>query len=246
MVDRNYTRRNSPDSKIHRVYQTLGEKISKELGLERTGANRSGRFTTAAYNVNFLKDLDRTPGNIFFDVNGWNTGHSEQEAADGTLVVNDYGCLHGIAHVNQNGQGTMRSNIVTAVIPDFKGNALQYKASREGFMEMCKKHGRLMGPVEINPTSLSLFESKETNEVGLPAFRLLVIEAAGVYGVNSKGQGIYWSIQQYPLSDFVSTDEEKPAEQSAGRSRRSRTAPATTPADAGASADMEKEPVTAG
>ena len=68
----------------------------------------------------------------------------------------------------------------------------------------------------------------------------MVIEAAGIFGEDTEGHAVYWSIMQYPTDSFPerTTDEGTTKSTRTGRTPRSRVAQ-TEP-----SAETEKELAT--
>ena len=77
-------------------------------------------------------------------------------------------------------------------------------------------------------------------------FSLVVIEAAGIFGEDTEGHALFWSIMQYPLDNFPdrTTDEETPKSTSTRRAPRSRPAQTGSSEEHGPSAETEKELAT--
>ena len=226
----------SPLQLLSNAYQTIGKEKAEELGLHCTGTQRAGRNEVLTFDMRHDKNLERTVGNIMVKVSHAAVNTSEFKDTEGETQVRHYGGLIGTAGVNMDGQGTLQSSFPCIVIPDRKSNYMQRNAVNASFASLI---GKLEGveATEVNPASVNIYEST-TLVNGLPTFRIAVIEASGLFG-ECNDTGFYWSVMQYPLSDFVSKKEEDAPKTS--RTRRPRVKTPQTPADdqTGDSADME-------
>ena len=232
----NWNRGISPEQLLSNAYQTIGKDLAEELGLHCTGSKREGRNEVLTFDMRHDKHLERTVGNIMVKVFHPALNSSKFEDVEGNAQVRHYGGLTGSAGVNMDGQGTLQSMFPCIVIPDRKSNYMQRNAVNGSFASLI---GKLEGveAAEVNPASINIYEST-TLVNGLPTFRIAVIEASGLFG-ECNDTGFYWSVMQYPLSDFVSKKEEDAPKTS--RTRRPRAKTPQTPADDqhGDSADVD-------
>ena len=176
-----------------------------------------------------VKTLPATMGNILTEFGQWNTNVSTFKDNDGVEQQYHYGGYCGFANVNLDGQGTLSSRIPCVVIHARKRNAQQRGDVRESFAQLGKK---LKGAekLEINVGRIDLYESRTTDENGLPSNRLVVLQANGLFG-SVAGKDVYWSVMQHPSVREESSEEEE-APKTTKRNRRPRNqASSTTPPD---------------
>jgi hypothetical protein len=243
-TQRNYRSYNdTPNDKLHRGYMTIGENVAEKLGLKATGTTMRGRRSITQFNVNFVKALPRTPGLLWIDDTFGYVNGSKGEDDKGNAWERLYGAVTGIAHVNiEGGYGTMSSSIPALITSDYKGNADQRNALSAEFSALCRKHGKLMaGGLEVNPTSVSLFESKEHSADGIPSFRFVLIEAAGIFGENDKGQAYYASVRKHPVVKTEGEEKVEQAEKPAPRSRQRRPSVQDAPVNTDGESAMAEE-----
>ena len=247
---RNYTRTDTPLDKLMRGFKTVGDIGAKSMNLEQLSTYMVRGREMIRFNVRDEgQKLELHPGLVWMDdVFGYSNKSSGKDK-DEHEWTRYYGAFTGLAHVDPtDGHYTLRSSMPAITLPDRKVNVGQRNAFTDAVGNLCSKHGKLLSNgLEINPTSITLFESREQSAEGIPAFRLLVIEAAGIFGVDSKGRSIYCSIKDFPIvSAAASQGEEGVQDKPAPRSRARRTSVAQdAPADNGVSADVGGELVTA-
>ena len=235
----NYSRNFTPEQLLANAYLTIGKERAESLGLHLT----NGQGRNMNFDLRHWKRLEPTVGNIMVAVNDLATNSSKFDV-EGETHMRHYGGLIGAAGVNMDGQGTLRSTIPCIVIAARKQqNPKQRVAVYESFASLVG--GKLKGVthVEVNPASVEIFESKVL-ENGVPVCRIAVIQANGLFG-EAKSKPFYWSVMQYPQSNFEDPKEESeestPRTRRTSRSRSRAATPTTTPADdqPGESADME-------
>ena len=219
--------RYNPNSVLNNAYSTIGETKAETLGLVK---NQYGSF-----NFQHTKDLGKISGNIVVMDLGACTNFSENESG-----IWNYGALTGNAGLNLMGQPTFQSTIPAIVVQDRKSNTDQRTAVRESFAALCKVHGRWMDKVEVNPASVHLFQETSTKDGSTRS--IVVIEAAGIFGEDTKGKAFFWSIMQYPLENFQrpAAEEEAPRKTSTSRTRSSKPAPTGPSHEHGSNADAER------
>lgn len=236
-------RQDTPLDKLMRGFKTIGPDAAETLGLKLLSTYTRGNREMHRYNVeDDGKKLDLHPGLIWLDNVQAFSSKSSGEDNQGNSWQRSYGAFTGVAHVDvSDGHYTMRSSVPCVVIADRKVNTAQRNAFTEGISAMVGKHGKyLSNGLEINPTSVTLFESREKNAEGIPAFRMILIEAAGIFGEDSKGKPFYVSIRKFPVVAATETmDQEEAQDKPAPRSRPRRTA-VTDDAPAGESANVEE------
>jgi hypothetical protein len=227
----------SPEQLLSNAYKTIGKEMAGELGLHCTSSRLvRGRYEVFTFDMDHSKLLERRPGNILIKVSHVAVNSSKFDDAEGVSQARHYGGLTGTAGVNMRGWGSLQDQFPCIVIPDHKSNQVQRNAVNTSFAELM---GKLKGveTAEVNPASINVFESFPCVN-GIPAFRIAVIEASGLFG-ECKNRGFNWSVMQHPL--------EKPAPDTSKTTRTSRTprrkTPETTPADdqLGDSAEVERE-----
>ena len=219
--------RYNPNSVLNSAYATIGKEKAETLGLLKN--DQYGSF-----NFQHSKEFGDVKGNIVVMDLGACTNFSENERG-----IWNYGALIGNAGLNLMGQPTLQSTIPAIVVQDRKRNPEQRTAVRESFAALCKVHGRMMDRMEVNPASVHLFQETSTKDGTTRS--ILVIEAAGLFGVDTKGKAFFWSIMQYPVeSNQPAVEEEAPRSTSTHRTRSSKPAP-TGPSDKhGSNADAER------
>ena len=211
-----YNRTRTPEMTLDSAYTTIGKEKAEEMGLVKHG------FRT--FSFQHVKTLEGIVGNVVVMDLDLHMNFSTSD--DG---IRNYGGLTGSAGINLKGQPTLQSTIPAIVIPDRKQNNRQNAAVRESFAALCNANESKMGKVEVNPADVYLFqESSMKNGVGRS---LVVIEAAGIFGEDTEGKAVYWSIMQYPPADFPAPKVEKETPKSkkpTNRTHQNRPAPATS------------------
>ena len=189
-----HNRTRTPEMTLDSAYTTIGKEKAEEMGLVKHG------FRT--FSFQHVKTLEEIVGNVVVMDLDLHMNFSTSD--DG---IRNYGGLTGSAGINLKGQPTLQSTIPAIVIPDRKQNNRQNAAVRESFAALCKTNESKMGKVEVNPADVYLFqESSMKNGVGRS---LVVIEAAGIFGEDTEGKAVYWSIMQYPSARFPSPESRK-------------------------------------
>ena len=227
----------SPEQLLSNAYKTIGKEMAEELGLHCTSSRLvRGRYEVFTFDMDHLKLLERRPGNIAINVSHVALNSSKFDDAEGVSQARHYGGLTGTAGVNMRGWGSLRDQFPCIVIPDHKYNPMQRHAVNASFAELM---GKLKGveAAEVNPAAINVFESFPCVN-GIPEFRIVVIEASGLFG-ECKNRPFNWSVMQHPVEKPASSTT-KPAQTS--RTTRRKT-PETTPADdqLGDSAEVERE-----
>ena len=248
---RSYTRPNrrqeTTNEKLARVFKTIGEDMAKKMGLEATITMVNNR-PSYAFNATHVRTLPKMPGLLWIDAaTGYSNKSSGTDANGENPWERYYGAISGVAHVDiDGGYGTMQASIPAFVIADRKDNEGQRNALNAGFGSLCAKHGKLLGNgLEVNPASVNLYESKQRNPEGIPAFRFVVIEGAGFFGKDTKGHSYSCSLREFPVVKPVAVEGEEEAEKPAPRSRTRRSSMTQdTPVTDGESADVGGELVT--
>ena len=201
-----YTTSFNPVQLLNSAYTTIGAQKAEALGIVRTN---SGSF-----NFQHIKKLEAVQGNIVISNLECHVNFSQN--AD---EVRFYGAITGLAGLNLNGQPTLRSTIPAIVMPPRKRNAQQRVAVRETFareLESCK--GAMdTGTVEINPEGVHVYQKTSMQDGSSQT--IVVIEAAGMFGLDNQGTPVYWSILQHPLSNFLP----KPVEEVKTESKRTKS-----------------------
>ena len=213
------------NSVLNSAYTTIGEKAAESLGIMKN--------QDSSFNFQHIKDLEDVTGNIVVMDLVASTNSSENDS--GTW---NYGAFLGKAGLNLMGRPTLQSTIPCIVVPDRKRNTDQRTAVRESFATLAKLHGKGMVRMEVNPASVHLFQETSTKDGSTKS--LVVIEAAGIFGADTKGKAFFWSILQYPLEDFQPATEEEAPRSNRGRSRSSKPAPTGPSEEQGSHADAER------
>ena len=226
----------SPEQLLSNAYKTIGKEMAGELGLHCTSSRLvRGRYEVFTFDMDHVKLLERRPGNILLKVSHVAVNSSKFDDAEGVSQARHYGGLTGTAGVSMRGWGSLQDQFPCIVIPDHKSNQVQRNAVNASFAELM---GKLKGveTAEVNPASINVFESFPCVN-GIPAFRIAVIEASGLFG-ECKNRGFNWSVMQHPVEEQPASSTSKPARTS--RTPRRKT-PETTPADdqPGESAEVE-------
>ena len=210
MVTRNYNRnsrqetprqklqrRTAPNTKLDRVFRTLGEEVSGELGLEKVGNG---------YNLTHMKSFTVERGVIYCHADGAAVNSSSYTPEGGS--AKQFGCIWGTANISLEGRGSFASELPVAILPPYKMDQGQEDAAREDFAAQVEELEA--GDIDVNPSSMDLF-------IDGKGASLVVIQANGVYGADT-----YWTMRHHPVP-VKGSDEPEGDEDAAAPDRDERT-----------------------